>query len=66
MDDDANAVMRARAIALADSGNFNHWEEIGARMRSEGFSSIMTMIETDAALRISLNARCALARSADH
>lgn len=55
--------IRQRALALADSGRFNHWEEIGARLLMEGFASAMEMLETDASLRTALNARCALKRN---
>ncbi|MCC6789625.1 MAG: hypothetical protein IT547_17470 [Hyphomonadaceae bacterium] len=63
MNANTTEAIRVRALALADSGQFNHWEEIGASLMAEGFALAMETLEADASLRTALNARCALKRS---
>ena len=56
------AQLRARAIELADTAKFNHWEEIGAEMEREGHAMATKRLGADPILRSMLNARCALRR----
>jgi hypothetical protein len=63
MDASPQDAIRKRALALAGSGQFNHWEEIGAHLIVEGFAAAMQILEADASLRTALNARCALSRN---
>lgn len=56
--------IRDRALALADSGRFNHWEEIAAQLQAEGLDTAMEALEADPSLRTALNARCVLKRNA--
>jgi hypothetical protein len=54
--------LRKRAYELADTGRFNHWEEIGAEMQKEGFGLAIHRLGADPMLRRALNARCEQAK----
>jgi hypothetical protein len=55
--------LRRRACDLADTGRYNHWEEIGAALEADGVNSAGEKLGVDAVLRRMLNARCAISRS---
>jgi hypothetical protein len=56
------AQLRARAMELADTAKYNHWEEIGAAMEREGHVMATKRLSADPILRSMLNARCTLAK----
>jgi hypothetical protein len=50
--------LRARAYELADTGRYNHWEEIGGALEREGIGRATFRLGADPVLRRMLNARC--------
>ena len=54
--------LRARAYELADTGRYNHWEEIGGALEAEGVGHASFRLGADPVLRRMLNARCEQAK----
>lgn len=56
------AAFGALADQLAATGEFNHWEEIGAEMERIGWDKALLKLGENPSLRQRLNARCAIAK----
>lgn len=50
--------LRSRAYQLADTGRFDHWEQVCAEIEREDCPGALRRVRSDPMLRRMLNARC--------
>lgn len=54
--------LHQRAYALADTGKFAHWKDVGAELEREGFDHAVRLLLADPVLRTALTSRCWVAK----
>ena len=65
MDHATFAQLRQRAYELADSGQYDGWLEIAARLEADGYQKASLRLKADPILLRMIDARCEQARRRD-